>query len=143
MTSTIAWRLAVRRPPAPTSRATISSTVMGPPSAAALTGPAVLVWSCAPLLRLGARSLTHLRQLGVEGHEQQLLVEEEHSHRASDRHPAQHPQVGARDAQDVAEQGSFEVAGEVVAAADHRHPEGERGGGDDADGGVGADLSSA
>src|SRR5437588_13060978 len=64
MTSTIAWRLAVRRPPAPTRRATISSTVMGPPSAAALTGPAVLVWSCAPLLRFGARSLTHLLELG-------------------------------------------------------------------------------
>src|SRR5206468_1314544 len=35
-------------------------TLMGPPSAAALSGHALLVLSCAPPLRFGARSRRHL-----------------------------------------------------------------------------------
>src|SRR5207253_10600405 len=96
MTSTIAWRLAVRRPPAPTRRATSASTVMGPPSAAALTGPAVLVWSCAPLLRFGARSLMHLLELGQgDGAGQHGEVGLGGRRPASESPTEQSPQVGS------------------------------------------------
>ena len=68
------------------------------------------------------------------------MVPEEHPQRRHHCDAAEYPEVGRRDAQDVAEQRGVEVAREAVTAADDGDAECEGSGSDDPDGRVMTDL---